>query len=217
MSVTLSAQLQSALACTGVVQPVSVVDNCEDGYLEVLCRQVPGQEKIWLEAVDKLLLLEEQANPLLGNLHICRKYLRKNAQMVFGWHLAINCVDSSSLELAVAGIIERVLTDLKPSLVTVVQPVRLEPAVVPQTASRAPLAPGRHPPPRTMPPHPPNAPGTVVGVPPPAGSARLRVVQNFRDDNGKVTIIEEMALPHVYAEMNRPNAKGKGATLTAGS
>jgi len=217
MLVTLSVQLQSALACTGVVQPVSMKDKSEDGYLEVLCRQVPGQEKVWLEAVDKLLLLEEQANPLLGSLHVCRRYLRKNAQMVFGWHLAITCVDRSALQLVVEGIIEKVLTDLRPSLGTVAQPVRLEPAVVPQAVSRAPLAPGRHPPPRTMPPHPPNAPGTVVGVPPPSGSARLKVVQNFRDDNGKVTIIEEMALPHVYAEMNRPNAKGKGATFTAGS
>jgi hypothetical protein len=49
MSAKSSLKLQSALMATGMVQPVA--EKMKGGYLEVLCRQVPGQVKPLLESV----------------------------------------------------------------------------------------------------------------------------------------------------------------------
>lgn len=209
MSAKTSLILQSALMATGLVQPVS--EKVKGGYLEVLNRQVPGQEKGWLQAVDKLLVLSETLPA--AELHICRRYVRKNGQMVFGWHISIDCKSAKALQ-EVVGEVARVLGEFRPTLEE--PPPRPEPAVVAQPAHRQPLAPGRHPSPQMPPPRPPNEPGTVIGSEPPNFRPAVRVVQNTRDGEGKVHIVEEMPLPHVYSEMNRPNSKGKGAKLTGG-
>lgn len=206
MSSKITMQLQSALIATGLVQPVS--EKCRGGYVEILCRQIPGQEKAWLQAVNKLLVFFDEEP---DKLHICRRYVLKNEQMVFGWHLAITCKSAKMLGEVTSAVVG-VLQQFRPTL-NEPEPARLEPAVVPQASSR-PMAPGRHPPPRAPTPRAPGEPGTVVGTPP--DTISLRVVQNSRDEHGKVTIVEEMALPHVYTEMNRPNSKGRGAKLTGG-
>jgi len=209
MSSKITMQLQSALIATGLVQPVS--EKARGGYVEILCRQIPGQEKAWLQVVDKLLMLAQE---LGEEFHICRRYVMKNGQMAFGWHIAFECKNVKALQAVVNSVVTNVLEQSRPSLDEAEPAVRPEPAVVPQAASRAPLSPGRHPPPRAASPRAPGAPGTVVGTPP--DTVGLRVVQNSRDEHGKVTIVEEMALPHVYDEMNRPNSKGRGAKLTGG-
>lgn len=205
MSSKVSMQLQSALIATGLVQPVS--EKNRGGDIEVLCRQIPGQEKPWLQVVDRLLQLGEE---LGEDFHICRRYVRKNGMMVFGWHLAFSCKNAKALQVVVESVVKNVLEDAKPML----QQEPLEEPAAPVVTRRQAMAPGRHPPPRAPTPRAPGEPGTVVGTPPPTVS--LRVVQNSRDEKGKQTIIEEMPLPHVYAEMNRPNEKGKGAKLTGG-
>lgn len=207
MSSKVSMQLQSALIATGLVQPVS--EKNKGGHIEVLCRQIQGQEKPWLVVIDRLLQLGEE---LGEDFHVCRRYVRKNGQMVFGWHLAFTCKSAKALQTVVDSVVKGILEEARPSL----QP---EPAVAaepeaPAPVRRQPMAPGRHPPPQMAPPRPPGAPGAVIGTPPP--TVGLRVVQNSRDERGKITIVEEMPLPHVYAEMNRPNEKGKGAKLTGG-
>jgi hypothetical protein len=208
MSSKITMQLQSALIATGLVQPVS--EKARGGYVEILCRQVPGQERPWLQVVDKLLMLAQETGQ---EFHICRRYVLKNGQMVFGWHLAFECKNVKTLQSVVDSVVKNVLEQSRPSLHEP-EPARQEPAVVSQAASRAPLAPGRHPANRAAVPRAPGEPGTVVGTPP--ATVGLTVVQNFRDEHGKVTIVEEMALPHVYEEMNRPNSKGRGAKLTGG-
>jgi len=210
MSSKITMQLQSALIATGLVQPVS--EKSRGGYVEILCRQIPGQEKVWLQVVDKMLIFAEERKTVLQEFHVCRRYVRKGGQMAFGWHIALTCKNVKTLQAGVENLIEEVLELARPSL-DEPEPARPEPAVVPQASSR-PLAPGRHPSARAAPPRAPGAPGTVVGTPP--ATVGLTVVQNFRDEHGKVTIVEEMALPHVYAEMNRPNSKGRGAKLTGG-
>ena len=212
MSSKITMQLQSALIATGLVQPVS--EKARGGYVEILCRQIPGQEKVWLQVVDKMLIFAEERTTELQELHVCRRYVRKGGQMAFGWHIALTCKNVKTLQAGVENLIEEVLNLARPSLNEPEPVIRPEPSVVPQAASRAPLAPGRHPTVRNAVPRAPGEPGTVVGTPP--ATIGLTVVQNFRDEHGKVTIVEEMALPHVYAEMNRPNSKGRGAKLTGG-
>jgi hypothetical protein len=145
----------------------------------------------------------------------------KNGMMVFGWHIAIDCKNAKILGSAVDYFVSEVLEVAKASLeesepATQERPAPQVASQAPQVASRAPLAPGRHPPAQVPPPRPPNPPGAVIGTPPPGFRPQIRVVQNTRDQNGKVTIVEEMQLPHVYEEMNVPNSKGRGAKLTGG-
>jgi hypothetical protein len=52
--------------------------------------------------------------------------------------------------------------------------------------------------------------------PPIPGPAPIKTVSSGRDANGVLTVIQEMPLPHVYSELNQPNAKGRGARLTGG-
>jgi hypothetical protein len=220
MSAKSSLALQSALMATGLVQPVS--EKMRGGYLEVLCRQVPGQEKTWLKVVSDLL--EYSSGSTNFEFHICRRYVLRNGQMVFGWHISLDCksakVLAKSVEQVVIDVLERArptLESREPTLES--REERPAPQPVPQApqgAYRAPLAPGQHPVARIPPPRPPNAPGAVIGTKPSGFVPQIRVVQNSRDQNGKVTIVEEMQLPHVYAEMNVPNSKGKGAKLTGG-
>jgi hypothetical protein len=211
-------QFQQALMSTGLVQPLS--EKSKGGHIEFLCRQVPGQERGWLQAVDGFLKCEEELadSPKPFTLHLCRRYLRREGQMVFGWHVGIDAKSAKDLELVLDTLTVEVLEGLKPSLVTSqTGPVGPpEPPVAVAVAHQEPLSPGRHPPPRPATPRAPNAPGTVIGTPPQDFSPTLRVVQNSRDDHGKVTIVEEMPLPHVYSDMNKPNAKGRGAKLTGG-
>lgn len=206
MSSKVSMQLQSALIATGLVQPVS--EKNKGGSIEVLCRQIPGQEKPWLQVVDRLLQLGEE---LSEDFHICRRYVRKNGVMVFGWHLAFTCKSAKALQTVIDNVVKNVLEEARPTLQ---QEVVEEQPAAPVAVHRQPMAPGRHPPPRAPTPRAPGAPGTVVGTPP--ATVGITVVQNSRDEKGKLTIVEEMPLPHVYAEMNRPNEKGKGAKLTGG-
>jgi len=216
MSSKASMRLQSALMSTGLVQPVS--EKSRGGYVEVLCRQIPGQEKEWLRVVEALLTYASGSAGLF-EFHICRRYVLKNGQMVFGWHISMDCKNTKTLDSQLDMMLAEVLDDARASLggpVTEDRPVTVAAPQAPQTPSGVPLAPGRHPPPRAALPRQPNPPGTIVGTPPPPGSASLKVVQNFRDENGRVTIVEEMALPHVHEEMNRPNSKGRGAKLTGG-
>lgn len=217
MSTKSSLKLQSALMATGLVQPVSEVTK--GGHLEVLCRQVPGQEKPWLRVVEMLLTYGEGYSAAGVDLHICRRYLLKNGMMVFGWHIAIDCKNAKLLGTTVDNLVAEVLEEARTLLEAqepAVTPAPREQPVAVQAASRAPLAPGQHPAPRMPPPRPPNAPGNVIGTVPPGFTPQIRVVQNTRDQNGKVTIVEEMQLPHVYTEMNIPNSKGRGAKLTGG-
>lgn len=217
MSAKSGLKLQSALMGTGMVQPVS--EKMKGGYLEVLCRQVPGQEKPWLRVVEMLLTYGEGYAAAGVNLHVCRRYLMKNGMMVFGWHIAIECKNAKILGTAVDSLVAEVLEEAKASLEESAQeetPVARSAPQAAQAASRAPLSPGRHPPPQNAPPRPPSSPGNVIGTPPPGFRPQIRVVQNTRDQNGKVTIVEEMQLPHVYSEMNVPNEKGRGAKLTGG-
>lgn len=201
--------LRSALLGTGLIQPVdsSVTRSGKRSSLEVLCRQVPGQEATWLKIVDGLLEAFESSKV---SFHLCRRYLRKNGRMAFGWHVGM----SGSMSEIKSGVRDaiQVLAGARPTLdgpppQRAARPARAAAAPDPEE-EEAPAVPG-----------PGRAPGPPArGTEPPPGFVpRLRVTRNDVDEEtGRPFVIEEMPLPHVYREMNKPTEGGRGATKTAG-
>jgi len=185
MSLKLKSMLESALVATGLVQPVD--GSTKGGHVEVLCRQVPGQEAGWIAVVDELLSIPE------AKLHLCRRYLHKNGELVFGWHVQVDASSNKELTAQVQGMIE-VLNRSRPAL----NPVgnRPAPAQAPQRSR----------------------PNTAVD-PDPAPRAAPTTTK-FRpgvDENGQpIMEVSEMQLPHVNRDLNVPTAKGKGAKAYAG-
>lgn len=219
----LELQLKSALLGTGLVQPVeSGLDRWRGGgEVEVLCRQVPGQEAPWMRVVDQVLALTEAA-PM--SLHLCRRYLRKNGRMVFGWHVAMSG-KMSELKSVVEAVVS-VLVEARPQLDAAAparrarqaQPAPHQDDEEPEEAREdpnrftPPHTPGQRPPPTAPVPRAPGPPAN--GVHPPAGFVpSIRVVKNEVDEEGNRHIEEIMPLPHVYHEMNKPTAGGRGASL----
>ena len=176
-------ELQYALMSTALVQPVDV--KARGGRVEVLCRLVPGQEKPWLSVMDKILAI-----PLPGETHLCRRYMRKDGRMVFGYCLILDMGPARLLKSAVEKVIE-VLKEAKP----VLAPVDERPAPVADRTS-----------------------SPVVVRQEPQQKVEIRVVKREVDEEGNEIIEEVMPLPHVRGEMNRPSRKGgRGATRTASS
>lgn len=204
MSAKTELALQSALMSTGLVQPVETKGR--GGRVEILCRQVPGQERPWLRVVEGLLA----ALPS-GELHICRRYVLKEGKLAFGWHLGFEMPTAKALqnaaELAVA-----VLARAKPELTSVVED-EAQAVVVPPQRSRA-MAPGQHPPRAAPVARAPGAPARLE-MPPPGRTEGIRVVRRAVDEETGSTIIEEeMPLPHVYRDLNKPRHKdGRGARM----
>jgi hypothetical protein len=185
--------LKSALLGTGLVQPVDAVTG--RGVVEVLCRQVPGQEAPWMRIVDGLLQKLE-ATP--DALHIGRRYVRRNGQLVFGWHLGLRAPKAAEFGVLVAAACE-VLATAKPEL-TPAAPARRRRAAAaveePDEDEEAPDEPAR-----------PSAPVRPI-----------KVVRRSTDEDGSTVIEEEMPLPHVYRDLNRPAYAGaRGARPTASS
>lgn len=187
MSLKSKLSLESALVSTGMVQPVD--GKVKGGHLEVLCRQVPGQESGWVGVVDQLLGLSVEG----VELHLCRRYLHKDGQMVFGWHVQVDCASGRALAAAV-DVLVATLNQARPAL----SPVGSRSgAVLGPAVSSSNLA-------------------TVV--PPPADPTpgrQVRPAARFRpgySENGTAIMeVAEMQLPHVDRDINVPNAKGKGA------
>lgn len=199
--------LQGALMLTGLVQPVS--SNQKGGWLEVLCRQVPGQEKAWLAAVEAVLEVAE-VHGLSEALILARRYLRRDGRMVFGWYLSIGLKNTKELAAASAHLI-RTLEGFKPSLSTasvsavsadratsgppVPVPHRPLPAAVKAMTNATPRSPsdGRDP-------TPPNQAPRAVTMTGPGG--RNEVL--------------EIPLPHVYRELNKPKEGSTKGARTLG-
>lgn len=175
--------LKNALLNTGVVQPVESSSTSKS--VSVLCRSVPGQDPAWVKAMESIL----QSNP---TVHLCKKFVMKNGSMVFGWHIFIESKSAKTLEQDVHSVCE-ILSNVSPSL---------EPAT---PAPKKPSVAGP-----TLVPRPPNEPAAVQEAPSSFVFSK-RTAQRTVNQKGEVTIIEEMPIPHVYSEMNRPNSKGKGA------
>jgi hypothetical protein len=84
--------LREALLSTGMVQPVQVGGTKKK--ISALCREVPGQAKPWLQVVTNVLQAAAAAEV---EIHICRQYVWKNDQMVFGWFVGFDCPSAKEL------------------------------------------------------------------------------------------------------------------------
>lgn len=196
--------LQSALMSTGLVQPLEVKGR--GGRVEILCRQMPGQEGPWLRVVETLLVALQSIVP--SPLHVCRRYVLKDGKLAFGWHLGFETPNTKALQ-AVVEVAVQVLGTAKPELPSVTAyeaQDEVTAAVVPAARSRA-LAPGQHPPRREPVPRAPGAPARL-DAPPPGRVEAIRVVKREVGEDGRQTIVEEMPLPHVYRDLNKPVRKG---------
>jgi len=88
--------LREALFASGLVQPLD--SSGRAGSISILCREVPGQTKGWMSVVDELL-----ASPAAEkiDLHVCRRYVRKNGNTAFGWFVGITAKNAKGLVEAV--------------------------------------------------------------------------------------------------------------------
>lgn len=217
MSKSLEA-LREALYGTGLVQPIDVKGR--GGSVSFLCRQLPGQEAPWIAVVDQLLLLAEEKSL---DLHICRRYVRRNGGMVFGWFLGIETKNAASLVEAAGAIVE-VLKTAKPDLSPAAPAPRgatnsrqgtlvMKPLTRQEIESHTKAFPR---PPNEAGPD-PVAPSNVIPA--------LKVVARGQDEKGRPTDIVEMPLPHTYKDLNVPKpvsggplkwAKGAQATIGGG-
>lgn len=177
-------ELRSALLGTGQVQPVE--SRHGTGFVEVLSRQVPGQEQAWLRTAEAMLLAFKDQP---GEFHLCRRYVLRGDQMVYGWHLGLH-VPASRL----TQILSRLRPVLEAATPRLGDPVAAAPAPV-----TAPAGAGGQP--RTVP--------RGTGGPP------IRVVRDEITDAGEHIVEEEMALPHVTRDLAAPARPGAaGAVMT---
>jgi hypothetical protein len=206
MTTRIELDLHGALLATGLVCPVS--SDTKPGHVEILSRQVPGQEAIWLKAIDAILSHFETTPKV--DVHICRRYVRSSGKLAFGWHLSLTTKPAKSLVTAVNGVIE-VLKKYKATLELPEVTEEAVPQAMMVRQRRKVLAPGEHPEKPVVHPRAPAASNEPKYDGVSTGDIKIKVVQHTVDENGKVTHIDEMPLPHVHHEMNRPNAKGRGA------
>lgn len=216
----LELDLRSSLMETGLVQPVKAFSK--NGHIEVLCRQVPGQEKMWLLVVANLLLAGEEEKV---NIHICRRYVLKDRKMVFGWHIEINAKSLKVLTKDLA-IVRAELEEARPTL-----DAPAERAQAPQgkqytspykTDAQASREMGLDEQDgesgylgRRVNADPKLDLKQAMGVP--SDSPSLRVVKRSRNSKGVEEFELEMPLPHMTRDVNAPKKPGgKGATRLGG-
>lgn len=87
--------LRESLFSSGLVQPLD--SSGRGGSVSILCREVPGQTKGWVSLVDELLTAAGEKY----ELHVCRRYVRKNGKMAFGWFIGIETKNAKELFTAV--------------------------------------------------------------------------------------------------------------------
>lgn len=208
---TQSIRLSSAIIGTGVLQIVQTQATAK--HISMMCRQVPGQEKVWLSSIEDLLTAYEGLKAPVAELIIARRYVLKEGKLAFGWYISL--AGTSKTIDSLIEVFEEVLANASPSAT----PQASIPLTPPSAASAEPqsqrrFAPGEHPPPssRAKAPSAEDLIPSQSQVPPPNFTPKIRVVSTGRDEKGNMTSTEEMPLPHIHQrELNRVNAKGRGA------
>jgi hypothetical protein len=215
-------ELREALYGSGLVQPVDAKGR--GGSVSVLCRQLPGQEAPWIAVVDRLLAVAEEKGI---DLHVCRRYVRRQGSMVFGWFLGVEAKNAASLVEEIGTLLD-VLKEAKPELDSVQAPQARQATPQPrydtdERAYRRLVAQKRVKTLTTASPRAPERLGPDPVAPPTAKGPALKVVARGVDDKGRPTDVVEMPLPHTYREQNVPKElKGgplkfeKGAIATPG-
>ena len=217
--------LKSALISTGILIPLE--SSASEMEVTVLCRLTKGQESVWLQAVNELLETAEQAG---FKAHICKIFLRRDGKLCSAWNIGIR---GSSLEQTAQAveIVSNVLGQWKPSLIAAEdEPRRPLPDRLPYEQDEEPrtqpvMAPNNRAPrpqqprprtdqeamqqimeqPRRGTPHTPQGMQPLgVRSDPPQQDFTARHFERQRDD-GKIEIVDEIPLPHVGGDYNRPS------------
>jgi hypothetical protein len=208
-----------------MVQPVQVGGTKKK--LSALCREVPGQAKPWLQVVTNTLRAAASAEI---EIHICRQYVWKNDQMVFGWHVGFDCPSAKELTRRVNWLHDA-LRGVQPELVApdavtsvVAQPPPAaqddeeeadpEATLTPEQRTDLAARRARYASRTTAAPRAPSGPAID---PPTSQDGTLKVVFRGQQKNQKnqlvPVIVEEFPLPYSYGDdMNKPNEKGRGAS-----
>jgi hypothetical protein len=171
---------------------------------------VTGQEKPWLQVVAKILRLATVAD---FEVHICRQYVLNEGSMVFGWHVGIETKKAAELDAALTSI-KDLLVDVGPGFQDKPEVAVATPAV-PSVEQDPEVLKARIQAHTTAHPRSPSYSGPDPVIPPNAPAPKLQMTRNSTDRNTGLPIVEyEMPLPNVYTQdMNKPNAKGRGAWL----
>jgi hypothetical protein len=203
-------RLQSALLTTGLVQPVDTESG--PGYVELLCRPVPGQDRTWLQAVEALL--RGAAGIEGADLRVGVRFVLRDDRFLKGVFLRLACKPAKALEVA-ADQIADLLVPFKATLVAAEEtpqsmaycpPTR----ALPRQAAVEPAEEEENPKVRELlREHTRAYPREALSFGPdpkaPAGfTPRVRVIP-IKDGTAY-----EIALPHMYDDLNRPTEKGKG-------
>jgi hypothetical protein len=217
MATKVEIEIRELLLMTGCLQPLKIEQK--GGHLSVLCREIKGMASLWLKKVDLLLKLGEEGDV---PFHLCRKYVLKNGQMVFGWHVGIDAKSVADLHRCLA--VLRAAMENADS-----QEAEEEPAVEQPSA-------GQHQQTKQYSDeekkqrnanyknHTQSAPRTPENdqadpIPPANFEFGLKLIESgqMMGKNGRMEPKEtyEVPLPHVYIEdRNVPNKKGRGAIGT---
>lgn len=185
-------QFNASLTASDILEVISV--KGKGRKVEALCRIKPGREKDLPEYAKTILTAINKA-------HICRRYVLRDGNIVFGIHVSLEAKNADEL----LNIVNAMPAGVSSSTRT---PLKLDPTarlltpeeVKAQTKAR---------------PKAPNIAGPTPS-PPPNFSPSIKTVSRETDSAGRPIIIREMPLPHVYRDLNVPNAKGGGAKLTGG-
>lgn len=190
MSSRIETEFLKALTLTGLVHPLDV--RSRGGRIQILCKQVPGQEASWLKIVNDLLNWAEASAPPDSFL-IARRYLLKEGKMVFGWHIELTTKNSKSLEEVLSSALQ-VLSSAKPSLTGLVESRKTVRSESPK---------------EDLPPIPQNASPSYQDK----EAIRRVKFAPYVDENGQDSLeVMEYPLPHTYGDTLIPNSKGKGAS-----
>lgn len=199
-------KLREVLLHTGLVLPVK--SSSKGAKISVLSKLISGQDKSWLRVVKKILELAFFNN---WNIHLCRQYLLKDGEMVFGWHLSIEAKKTSELDV-ILNTLQEELADVGPGF-----------SDPPEQPIQTPSLPNVERDPEVLKaklqshttalPRPPSQSAPDKQPPPGWPAPEMQIVRNTIDKKtGKPIVEYEMPLPNVYtADMNKPNAKGRGA------
>lgn len=194
MAVNALNTLRESLFATGLVQPL---DGSGKGKsVSLLCRQIKGQEASWILAIDKILEASEAEG---FHSHICRRYVRREGRIAFGWFLEFSASSAKGL----VSVVDRVSEILRAT------PRSTEQAPAQKIFTSA-KNPGRSSNSSTAAPR----SGEVQVDTPPPTNFKVRMVETRigTDKDGRPTFVQEMPLPHVYEDINAPKpGSNKGA------
>ena len=196
-------ELKSALLSTGLLQPLS--EEVTPKSVSILCRGVPGQDRAWVRTIEDLL----SKAPM--NLHLCKKFVFKGGKVAFGWHLSVEEKTSKALKGSVTWLCTYFAT-VKPELNSTESQEAIDDEDIERAKrTRVSAAPQKPNVPKGMPP--PRLPDGNPGMahqPAPPENFQFAMKSIDKDTT-------EIPLPHVYRDLNSPNAKGRGATLYGSS